>query len=169
MINILFIFLYIGTISFGGGWAVVGLIKDILISQNYMDINEFKEILTAAQLTPGPVAVNMATYTGYKIYGLMGAILTTLVLLIPSIIIITTYHFLKKSIKLEKEALINSLVLGTSVLVFITLYSLGSEFIINLDIRAIIMASVIFILLVKTKIDPIFFIVVSGLIAILLL
>jgi chromate transporter len=169
LINILFIFLYIGTIAFGGGWAVVGLIKDILITQNYMGLNEFKEILTAAQLTPGPIAVNMATYIGYKNYGLVGAILTTFFLLIPPIIIVTTYHFLKKSIKIEKDALINSLVLGTAALVFITLYSLGSEFIINLNVRAIIMVSIIFILLVKTKIDPIFFIVASGLIAILLL
>ena len=94
--DIFLIFLYIGAISFGGGWAVVGLIKDILVSQNYLTFNEFKEILTAAQLTPGPIAVNMATYVGYKYYGLLGAILNTFFLLIPPIMLGVTYHFLKK-------------------------------------------------------------------------
>ncbi|HNV93898.1 MAG TPA: chromate transporter [Methanofastidiosum sp.] len=168
MMDIFLIFLYIGAISFGGGWAVVGLIKDILVSQNYLTFNEFKEILTAAQLTPGPIAVNMATYVGYKYYGLLGAILNTFFLLIPPIMLGVTYHFLKKSIKLEKVALINSLALGTAVLVFITLYSLGFQLIINFDLKAIIIVFIIFALLVKTKIDPIFFIVVSGLIGILI-
>ena len=168
MMDIFLIFLYIGAISFGGGWAVVGLIKDILVSQNYLTFSEFKEILTAAQLTPGPIAVNMATYVGYKYYGLLGAILNTFFLLIPPIMLGVTYHFLKKSIKLEKVALINSLALGTAVLVFITLYSLGFQLIINFDLKAIIIVFIIFALLVKTKIDPIFFIVVSGLIGILI-
>lgn len=169
MIDIFLIFLYIGAISFGGGWAVVGLIKDILVSQNYLTFNEFKEILTAAQLTPGPIAVNMATYVGYKYYGLLGAILNTFFLLIPPITLGISYFFLKKSIKLEKEALINSLVLGTATLVFITLYSLGFQLIINFDIKAIMIVFIIFVLLVKTKIDPIFFIIISGLIGILFL
>lgn len=168
MMDIFLIFLYIGAISFGGGWAVVGLIKDILVSQNYLTFSEFKEILTAAQLTPGPIAVNMATYVGYKYYGLLGAILNTFFLLIPPIMLGVTYHFLKKSIKLEKVALINSLALGTAVLVFITLYSLGFQLIINFDLKAIIIVFIIFALLVKTKIDPIFFIVISGLIGILI-
>jgi len=64
--------------------------------------------------------------------------------------------------------LINSLALGTAVLVFITLYSLGFQLIINFDLKAIIIVFIIFALLVKTKIDPIFFIVVSGLIGILI-
>lgn len=169
MLNVLFIFLYIGSISFGGGWAVVGLIKDIMISQNYLTFTEFKEILTAAQITPGPIAVNMATYVGYKYYGFIGAILTTFFLLLPPIIIMASYLTLKKSIKLKKEYFINSLALGTAVLVFITLYSLGVQFILNLDIKAVILALAIFILLVKTRIDPIFFIIGSGFIAILVL
>ena len=169
MLNILFIFLYIGAMAFGGGWTVVGLIKDILINQNYLTFLEFKEILTAAQITPGPIAVNMATYIGYKYYGLFGALLTTFFLLLPPIIIIILYLILKKSIKLKRESLIKSLALGTSVLVFITLYSLGIQFLINFDVKAIIMILSIFILLVKTKIDPIFFIVGSGLVAILIL
>jgi len=41
MLNIFLIFLYIGSIAFGGGWAVVGIIKDLMINQNYMSINEF--------------------------------------------------------------------------------------------------------------------------------
>ena len=110
----------------------------------------------------------MATYVGYKYYGLLGAILNTFFLLIPPIMLGVTYHFLKKSIKLEKVALINSLALGTAVLVFITLYSLGFQLIINFDLKAIIIVFIIFALLVKTKIDPIFFIVVSGLIGILI-
>ncbi|MDY1590978.1 MAG: chromate transporter [Methanofastidiosum sp.] len=167
MLNVLFIFLYIGSISFGGGWAVVGLIKDIMISQNYLTFTEFKEILTAAQITPGPIAVNMATYVGYKYYGFIGAILTTFFLLLPPIIIMSSYLILKKSIKLKKKYFINSLALGTAVLVFTTLYSLGAQFIINFDIKAIILVLAIFILLIKTRIDPIFFIIGLGLIAIL--
>lgn len=169
MLNILSIFLYIGSISFGGGWAVVGLIKEILIDQNYITLIEFKEIITAAQLTPGPIAVNMATYIGYKYYGLPGAILNTFFLLLPSIMIVISYSYLKNSINVNRNALISSLILGTSLLVFITLYSLGIEFFIDLNIRAILLTIMVLALLVKTKIDPIFFIIGTGLIAILVL
>ncbi len=169
MINILSIFLYIGSISFGGGWAVVGLIKEIMISQNYLTLVEFKEIITAAQLTPGPIAVNMATYIGYKYYGLLGALLNTLFLLFPSIMIVISYSHFKNSIKVNKIALMNSLILGTSLLVFITLYTLGIEFFLDLNIRAILLTIMVLVLLVKTKIDPIFFIIGTGLIAIIIL
>lgn len=169
MLNIFLIFLYIGSIAFGGGWAVVGIIKDLMINQNYMSINEFKEILAVAQLTPGPIAVNMATYIGYKYYGLAGAILNTFFLVLPPILIILAYNILRNKINIKKDSLINSLKLGTAVLIFLSLYSLGSQFIINFDVRAIIIIFVTFILLVKTKIDPIFFIIGTGFLAILVL
>lgn len=82
-------FAKIGLFTFGGGYAMIPLIhKEAVEKRKWVSDTEMLEIIGIAESTPGPVAVNTATYVGYKQAGIWGAILATLGLAIPSFVII---------------------------------------------------------------------------------
>lgn len=81
------IFLKIGAFTFGGGYAMIALLeKECVEKKQWISHEEFMNILVIAESTPGPIAINCATYTGYKIKGFIGAIVATLSMITPSII-----------------------------------------------------------------------------------
>jgi len=68
-------FLKIGAFSFGGGYAMLPLIqKEIIEVHNWLTLNEFIDILAVVEMTPGPVAINSATFLGYKVGGILGSV-----------------------------------------------------------------------------------------------
>ncbi len=79
----------IGLFTFGGGHAMLALLENELVSRKqWMNKNEFLDLAAIAESTPGPVAINAATYIGYKLAGIFGAILATTAVCIPSFVII---------------------------------------------------------------------------------
>ena len=81
--------LKIGLFTFGGGYAMIALLENELIrKKQWLEEDEFMDMVAIAESTPGPVAVNAATYVGYKIGGVPGALLSTLAVCIPSFVII---------------------------------------------------------------------------------
>ena len=82
-------FFKIGAFTFGGGYAMIPIIQDeIVTKRNWMDDKEFINSLALAQGSPGPVAVNVGIYVGYRIKGLPGAMVATLGTVLPSFFII---------------------------------------------------------------------------------
>ncbi len=82
-------FAKIGLFTFGGGYAMLSIIENICVKQkNWITYDELMNITVIAESTPGPIAINCATYVGYKQGKLPGAILATLGVAIPSFIII---------------------------------------------------------------------------------
>ncbi|MBQ9490093.1 MAG: chromate transporter, partial [Lachnospiraceae bacterium] len=82
-------FTKIGLFTFGGGYAMLSIIENICVeSKNWITHDEMMNITVIAESTPGPIAINCATYVGYKKGKLPGAILATLGVAIPSFIII---------------------------------------------------------------------------------
>lgn len=82
-------FFTIGALTFGGGYAMIPLIQKIVISQHHwLTGTEFLEILAISQITPGPIAINGATFVGYKIAGIGGSFAATLGVVLPSLIIV---------------------------------------------------------------------------------
>ena len=83
-------FLQIGTFSFGGGYAAMPLIQGQVVQlHQWMTMSEFTDLITISQMTPGPIAVNSATFVGIKIAGIPGALVATLGCILPSCIIVT--------------------------------------------------------------------------------
>ena len=83
------IFFYIGLFTLGGGYAMIPIMKQKLAAKNkYIGEDDFIEVLAVSQITPGPIAVNMATFIGYKELGILGSIIATLGVVLPSLIII---------------------------------------------------------------------------------
>ena len=82
-------FFKIGLFTFGGGYEMLGLIQDEVVDKRkWISTEDFFEIVVVAESTPGPVAVNMATYIGHKVGKFLGAFFATLGLALPSLIII---------------------------------------------------------------------------------
>lgn len=82
-------FLQIGLFSFGGGYAAMPLISaQVVSSHHWLTMAEFTDLITISQMTPGPIAVNSATFVGIKIAGIPGAAAATAGCLLPSCIIV---------------------------------------------------------------------------------
>ena len=83
-------FLQIGMFSFGGGYAAMPLIQGQVVTlHQWLSMEEFTDLITISQMTPGPIAVNSATFVGIKIAGIPGAIVATFGCILPSCVIVT--------------------------------------------------------------------------------
>lgn len=87
-LNVFWMFFKIGLCTFGGGYAMVELVADQVISMGWMEMREIIDFVAISESTPGPIAINMATYVGFRVAGPLGACLATLGVVLPSFIII---------------------------------------------------------------------------------
>ena len=89
LLTLFFTFLKIGLFTFGGGYAMIALLEDEFVERKkWISHDEFMEIVVIAESTPGPIAINSATYIGYKIAGVLGSAVSTIGVCIPSFVII---------------------------------------------------------------------------------
>ena len=96
-------FFKIGLFTFGGGYAMISVISnEIVEKRGYITATEFADIIAIAESTPGPIAINSATYIGYKRGGVFGSLLSSLAVTLPSFIIIFVISlFLDEFMKFE--------------------------------------------------------------------
>lgn len=79
----------IGLFTFGGGYSMINILEREFVEKNkWLNEEEFLDIITISQSTPGPIAINAATYIGYKIYGFFGSLFATVAICVPSFVII---------------------------------------------------------------------------------
>ena len=89
MLELFLTFAKIGLFTIGGGYAMLAIIEDTVVSQKkWMTHEEMMELLVIAESTPGPIAINCATYVGYRTHGILGAAAATLGMVTPSFVII---------------------------------------------------------------------------------
>jgi len=83
-------FFKIGLFTFGGGYAMISQIKEYVIEKKkWLDEDELMQVIAVAESTPGPIAINLATYIGYRKKGIAGSILATFGVVLPSFVIIS--------------------------------------------------------------------------------
>lgn len=88
VLYLLWTFFKIGACTFGGGYAMVELVKEQVTVNGWMEVQVVIDFIAISESTPGPIAVNMATYVGYNVAGIPGAIAATTGVVLPSLIII---------------------------------------------------------------------------------
>ena len=81
-------FFYIGVFSFGGGYATLPFLFDISEKFAWYSLDELNNMLAVASITPGPVGINMATFAGFKTAGILGSLLATTAIVLPSLIFV---------------------------------------------------------------------------------
>jgi len=156
-------FLKIGIFSFGGGYCMLPLIQnEIITKNNWINLDTFIDIIATSQMTPGPIAVNSATFIGFQLGGVVGSAINTFgVILFPAIIVI----FLSKYVEKFKDSkLIKDIFSGLRPalvgLILASAFTVGKTAIFN--IQTLLIAIGIFIIINKTKTHPILAIVISG-------
>ena len=120
-------FMKIGAFTFGGGYAMIPIIEDeVSKKRKWISEMEILDVIAISESTPGPIAVNTATYVGYKVGGILGSIFATLGLAIPSFVIIFVISFFYKDFMQWKviAAMFKGLKVGVILLLINALFKL---------------------------------------------
>lgn len=122
-------FLKIGAFTFGGGYAMIPLVTDEVVSNGWLTSEQVLNFIAVAESTPGPIAINMATFVGSSQAGILGAIAATLGVVLPSFIIILAiatvirgllrYAGVQAFLKGLRPVVVG-LIVGTAITVFLT-------------------------------------------------
>ena len=178
-------FLKIGLFTFGGGYAMIPLVKETVLKHGWMDEAQFLNMIGVSEVTPGPIAINMATYVGSTQGGFLGALLCTLGVVLPSFIIMLLISILLKKymknkyvqsalsgIKFVAVALISASALTIFADVLFP-YSIGETVSVTPNLVAIKMFVIIIAgyflmkLVLKRKPGPILVIVMSAIVGLM--
>ena len=90
LLELFWSFLQVGLFSIGGGYAAMPLIQAQVVEQHpWLTMSEFTDLITIAEMTPGPIAINSATFVGIRIAGLGGAVVATFGCILPSLVIVS--------------------------------------------------------------------------------
>ncbi len=165
-------FFQIGLFSFGGGYAALPLIKEqVMVVHDWMSLDEFADIITISQMTPGPIAINAATHVGIKMAGLLGGLAATFSNILPCIIIASVvgfFFFKYRNLKIM-QAIMKGLRPASVALIAAAGFSIvllaffGEKIsIYNLDIVAVVIFAIALFFLRKFKINPIFMMLICG-------
>ena len=153
-------FLKIGAFTFGGGYAMIPLIqKEIVEKKEWITDDDILEIVAIAESTPGPIAINAATFVGFRICGFWGALFATLGVVIPSFFIILGISFILKEFQNVKvvQYAFNGIRAGVLALIIKALWSMYKQCPKNAISYIIIMAA--FLLTAFLNVDVLFVII----------
>ena len=179
-------FLKVGTFAFGGGYAMLSLIGDSALSYGWMTEQELLNFVGVETVIPGPIAVNMATYIGYKQGGFLGALLATTGVVLPSFIIILIvvaciknllkYPPVKTFIASMRPAL-GGLILSVAITMALTVF-FGIDTVhtsnFSFDLRTLVVLAVVIAIPIiwerikKKEFSSILLVIISGVVGILL-
>jgi len=176
LLNLFFSFVYIGAFSFGGGLAALPLIQEQIVElHSWMSLSEFTDLISIAQMTPGPIAINSATFVGIRLAGLKGAFVATIGCLLPSILIVSLLAFLYfkykelnwvKGILAGLRPAVVAMIAAAGVAIFKIAISPLANGVINYV--AIILFSFVLVFLRWKKINPIIMLMISGILGIVI-
>lgn len=167
-------FFQVGLLSIGGGYAALPQIQyQVNTAHEWLTLTEFTDVITMSQMTPGPIAINAATFVGMKIAGFSGALISTVGCVLPSIIIVMTlaYFYSKYNDLKGVQGLLNGLrpavvamIASASLVVLLLALFDGTlpQSFAQVNVLSILLLIVCFLLLRIFKPNPIFVITGAG-------
>lgn len=172
LMDIFLIFLKIGAFTFGGGYAMIALLEDEFVDKrSWLNESEFLDMTAIAESTPGPVAINAATYLGYKLAGFKGALAASLAVCIPSFAIIYVISFFYEGF--QQITWVASAFKGIQACVVYLILSAGLRMFIemkrnvfNVSIFAVVSVSFIFVSLLGISFSSIYYILICGVVGV---
>ena len=167
-------FLQIGLFSFGGGYAAMPLIQEQIVdTHGWLSMSEFADLITISQMTPGPIAINSATFVGIKIAGLAGAAVATAGCILPSCVIVTllakmylkyrnvkTFQSVLDSLRPAVVAMIAAA--GVSILTSAFWQNADKIILAETDWSMALIFLICLVLLIKVKWNPILVMLLAG-------
>ena len=162
LLDLFLTFARIGGLTFGGGYAMLPILqREVAENKKWTTEEELMDYYAIGQCTPGVIAVNVATFIGYKIAGIIGGIIATLGVITPSVIIITLIAAF-----LTNFADLPNVRVCVCVLILNAIIKLGKKSIVDKLTFAIFIA--VSILSIVTSLSPIIYIIISGVIGALI-
>lgn len=161
-------FLQIGCFSFGGGYAAMPLIQEQVVTLNHwLTLNAFTDLITIAEMTPGPIAINAATFVGTQIAGPLGAIVATLGCILPSCVFVTLlayiysrykkFSLLQGTLSALRPAVV-AMIAKAGITILVSAFFVDDIIIFSrsaIELRMILYFVIAMILLRKVKLSPI--------------
>ena len=179
LLELFLTFFYIGVTTFGGGYAMIPLVREQVLANGWLTESEFLNMIAVAESTPGPIAVNMATFIGSDQAGILGSALATLGVVLPSFIIILLISAVIKNFLKYKAVnaflggvrpVVVGLITATALTMFLSnllgIVNIKSEFVPNIE-GLIIFAIIVTVSLIWKKFkgkkpSPIIMILISA-------
>lgn len=165
-------FLQIGLFSVGGGYAAIPLIQEQIVeTHHWLSAGEFTNLITIAEMTPGPMAINSATFTGIRIAGLPGAAVATFGCICPSLFLVSLLAFvyyryqklaLIKSVLASLRPAVVALIASTGITILMQVVFNGTPDANTLNWFGLILFLLAFFLLRKRKKNPIIVMLLCG-------
>jgi len=170
-------FFKIGLFTIGGGYAMIPLISETVISHEWMSEDLLHNFIGIAEGTPGPFAVNISTFIGFEQGGLLGATVAVLGLILPSLIIIiliasvlskfsesTVYKRIFAGIKVIVACLIlaTGLILSLKSLGFVDIYTLNFDYRLLIVFILLVLIQLLFKFIIKKRLPNVIFILMSA-------
>lgn len=170
LVRLFFSFLLLGAFSFGGGYAMIPLIQEEVVeTHGWIGMEEFTDLISVSQATPGPVAVNTATYIGYRIAGIPGAFIATFgvmivpILVVMGLILLTVKH---KNTVIVRGALKGLLPVLVALIVY-SAYTIGT--IAFTGWFQVVLAAAALVLLLFTSVNPVYLIFAAAFLGIFMI
>ena len=168
LLQLVWSYLKIGFFGFGGGYAMLSLIhSEVVVRNEWLTNGEFSDIIAISQMTPGPIALNSATYIGYEVAGVLGSMVATTAVCIPALtlMMLLTRFFLKlhnnryvQSVVLAMRPVVVGMIMSAALLLVFPHSDDGRSFIDGWSWLIFALA----LLGSAKKINPILLIIVSG-------
>ena len=174
LIQLFISYLKIGFFGFGGGYAMLSLIhSEVVVRNEWLTNGEFSDIIAISQMTPGPIALNSATYIGYEVAGVLGSVVATVAVCIPALtlMMLLTRFFLKlhnnryvQSVVVSMRPVVVGMIMSAALLLIFPHSDDGRSFIDGWSWLIFALA----LLGSAKKINPILLIVLSGIAGIII-
>lgn len=178
LLKLFLAFLQVGAFSIGGGYAAMPIIQSQVVEKyGWITMDEFTDLITIAEMTPGPIAINSATFVGTRIAGIYGAIVATLGCICPSLIIVSLlaffyYKYRKMSVlqgvlQTLRPAVV-ALIASAGVTILLQVMFGGTIAAANFNLAGTIMFALALFVLRKIKWNPILVMLSCGVVGLVL-
>lgn len=167
-------YLKIGFFGFGGGYAMLSLIhSEVVVRNGWITNGEFTDIVAISQMTPGPIAINSATYIGYEVAGIFGSVVATVAVCLPAmtLMMLITHFFLRlehnryvRGVVMGMRPVVVGMIASAALLLILPHDTEGQSFIDGWSWAIFAIA----LLLSARKLNPILLIVASGVAGVLI-
>jgi len=162
-LNMFITFVKIGLFSFGGGYAILAMIQqEVVIRNAWLTQQQFVDVVAISQMTPGPIAINAATFIGYQKGGILGSALCTFGVILPSLVIMTvlTVSYLKlKQLPWFRNVFAKLRLLSLGLIAAALVLIAGSAF---SDLFTVIVFAVSLLAMVRFKLNPFVLLLLAG-------
>ncbi|MEA4882792.1 MAG: chromate transporter [Clostridia bacterium] len=163
LLDLFLSFARVGLFTFGGGYAMLPLIEnEIIQGRGWLTLEQFTDMVAIAEVTPGPIAVNSATFVGYRLASVLGGVVATLGVVTPSVLIMLALAMLAR--RFEESAALCRIKAGMrpAVAGLIAAAAISVARVSLRDLKSVGIAAAAAGMLFGVKMDPILVLIISG-------